>query len=144
MTEPHRPSARPSFKGSTIADRQIRSSIASTRRPEREPSFGERAIQTTDRPRAERRDQVPRYGRVESRFPYESVRPAPTLCLSGAQLHGGIVDEQRYAMPDPDRAEDLAEFVDLLGELRAWAGMPSYRSLAKRVGPLCAPRASCR
>ncbi|MEV6012562.1 hypothetical protein AB0M29_37935, partial [Streptomyces sp. NPDC051976] len=33
-------------------------------------------------------------------------------------------------------AADLAEFVLLLGELRAWAGMPSYRMLAKRVGPL--------
>lgn len=42
-------------------------------------------------------------------------------------------------MPDPDRAEDLAEFVGLLGRLRAWAGMPSYRTLAKRVGPLMRP-----
>lgn len=37
-------------------------------------------------------------------------------------------------MPDPGAAVDLAEFVELLGELRAWAGMPSYRVLAKRVG----------
>jgi tetratricopeptide (TPR) repeat protein len=37
-------------------------------------------------------------------------------------------------MPDPGAAADLAEFVGLLGELRAWAGMPSYRVLAKRVG----------
>ncbi|WP_051967300.1 ATP-binding protein [Kitasatospora mediocidica] len=42
-------------------------------------------------------------------------------------------------MPDPGRAGDLAEFIGLLGELRAWAGMPSYRSLAKRVGPLMRP-----
>ncbi|GAA1961894.1 tetratricopeptide repeat protein [Kitasatospora viridis] len=42
-------------------------------------------------------------------------------------------------MPDPDGAEDLAEFVGLLGELRAWAGMPSYRVLARRVGPLMRP-----
>ncbi|QMU69592.1 tetratricopeptide repeat protein [Streptacidiphilus sp. P02-A3a] len=42
-------------------------------------------------------------------------------------------------MPDPGRAEDLAEFVGLLGELRVWAGMPSYRSLAKQVGPLMRP-----
>lgn len=42
-------------------------------------------------------------------------------------------------MPDPDTATDLADFVRLLGELRAWAGMPSYRVLAKRVGPLMRP-----
>lgn len=42
-------------------------------------------------------------------------------------------------MPDPSAATDLAEFVGLLGELRAWAGMPSYRVLAKRVGPLMRP-----
>lgn len=47
--------------------------------------------------------------------------------------------ELRDGMPDPDRAEDLAEFVGLLGELRAWAGLPSYRVLAKRVGPLMRP-----
>ncbi|WP_052434030.1 ATP-binding protein [Streptacidiphilus melanogenes] len=42
-------------------------------------------------------------------------------------------------MPDPDRAEDLAGFVGLLDELRAWAGMPSYRVLAKRVGAQLRP-----
>ncbi|MBB4928127.1 tetratricopeptide repeat protein [Kitasatospora kifunensis] len=42
-------------------------------------------------------------------------------------------------MPDPDRAGDLAEFIGLLGELRAWAGMPSYRALAKRAGPFMRP-----
>ncbi|TYC66601.1 tetratricopeptide repeat protein [Streptomyces sp. CB01881] len=47
--------------------------------------------------------------------------------------------EQRGGMPDPGGAADLAEFVGLLGDLRAWAGMPSYRSLAKRVGPLMRP-----
>lgn len=46
---------------------------------------------------------------------------------------------QRGAMPDPSKAADLAEFVCLLGELRAWAGMPSYRVLVKRVGPLMRP-----
>lgn len=45
----------------------------------------------------------------------------------------------RNGMPDPDGVEDLAGFVNLLGELRAWAGMPSYRVLAKRVGPLMRP-----
>jgi tetratricopeptide (TPR) repeat protein len=46
---------------------------------------------------------------------------------------------QTGALPDPSRAVDLPEFVGLLGELRAWAGMPSYRVLAKRVGPLMRP-----
>ncbi|WP_152626891.1 ATP-binding protein [Streptacidiphilus carbonis] len=47
--------------------------------------------------------------------------------------------EQRGTVPDPDGTQDLAEFVGLLGELRAWAGMPSYRVLAKRVGALIRP-----
>ncbi|MGW2491434.1 tetratricopeptide repeat protein [Streptomyces sp. NPDC001606] len=47
--------------------------------------------------------------------------------------------EQWKGMPDPGKAVDLAEFIGLLGELRAWAGTPSYRSLAKRVGPLMRP-----
>lgn len=47
--------------------------------------------------------------------------------------------EQRGALPDPAGAVDLAEFVGLLGALRAWAGMPSYRVLAKRVGALMQP-----
>ena len=42
-------------------------------------------------------------------------------------------------MPDPGRAEDLVEFTGLLGELRGWAGMPSYRSLARRAGPFMRP-----
>ena len=41
--------------------------------------------------------------------------------------------------PDPARAADLAEFVTLLNELRVWAGSPSYRALAKRVGPRLRP-----
>ncbi|MEZ0095070.1 tetratricopeptide repeat protein [Streptacidiphilus sp. EB129] len=47
--------------------------------------------------------------------------------------------EQRGLVPDPGKVEDLAEFIGLLGELRVWAGMPSYRLLAKRVGPLMRP-----
>ncbi|MYU05582.1 tetratricopeptide repeat protein [Streptomyces sp. SID8366] len=47
--------------------------------------------------------------------------------------------EQRGKMPDPSQATDLAEFVGLLGELRAWAGSPSYRTLAKRVGAAVRP-----
>lgn len=42
-------------------------------------------------------------------------------------------------MPDPGTARDLAEFISFLGELRAWAGSPSYRTLAKQVGPLMRP-----
>lgn len=41
--------------------------------------------------------------------------------------------------PDPDRAADVAEFVELLNELRLWAGSPSYRTLAKAVGPRLKP-----
>ncbi|GAA2016409.1 hypothetical protein GCM10009839_09970 [Catenulispora yoronensis] len=39
-------------------------------------------------------------------------------------------------IPDPDKAGDLAEFIEALGRLRLWAGGPTYRTLAKRVGPL--------
>ncbi|MBY8885768.1 tetratricopeptide repeat protein [Streptomyces sp. PTM05] len=46
---------------------------------------------------------------------------------------------QRGAMPDPGGAADLAEFIGLLGELRAWAGMPSYRALAKKAGTVMRP-----
>jgi tetratricopeptide (TPR) repeat protein len=41
--------------------------------------------------------------------------------------------------PDPEDAADLAGFIELLDELRIWAGAPSVRSLAKRVGPLLRP-----
>ena len=41
--------------------------------------------------------------------------------------------------PDPSQARTLAEFITALGELRHWAGGPSYRVLAKRVGPLLRP-----
>ncbi|TQF06067.1 tetratricopeptide repeat protein [Kitasatospora acidiphila] len=46
---------------------------------------------------------------------------------------------QQRGGPDPGKAADLAEFIGLLGELRIWAGQPSYRELAKRVGPLLRP-----
>ncbi|MBF9071268.1 tetratricopeptide repeat protein [Streptacidiphilus fuscans] len=61
--------------------------------------------------------------------------------MAVAQLHdaGDTVGKQRGALPDPGSAGDLAEFIGLLGELRAWAGMPSYRTLAKQVGPLMRP-----
>src|SRR5690348_18234261 len=38
--------------------------------------------------------------------------------------------------PDPERAADLAEFIVTLNQYRLWAGAPSYRALARRVGPL--------
>ncbi|WP_267254490.1 NB-ARC domain-containing protein, partial [Catenulispora rubra] len=41
--------------------------------------------------------------------------------------------------PDPSQARNLEEFIAVLGELRQWAGGPSYRVLAKRVGPLMRP-----
>ena len=41
--------------------------------------------------------------------------------------------------PDPDKAGDLTEFIGLLETLRGWYGNPSYRTLAKRVGPLLRP-----
>ncbi|MEY9935570.1 tetratricopeptide (TPR) repeat protein [Catenulispora sp. GP43] len=41
--------------------------------------------------------------------------------------------------PDPARAADLPEFIALLEELRHRSGNPSYRTLARRVGPLMRP-----
>ena len=41
--------------------------------------------------------------------------------------------------PDPENAADLAEFIELLDQLRMWAGAPSTRSLAKKAGPLMRP-----
>ncbi|WP_194897077.1 ATP-binding protein [Catenulispora pinisilvae] len=41
--------------------------------------------------------------------------------------------------PDPEVAADLAGYIEHLNQLRLWAGSPSVRSLAKRVGPLMRP-----
>lgn len=41
--------------------------------------------------------------------------------------------------PDPENAADLAEFIELLDQLRMWAGGPSTRSLARQAGPLMRP-----
>ncbi|HET9168132.1 MAG TPA: NB-ARC domain-containing protein [Actinocrinis sp.] len=41
--------------------------------------------------------------------------------------------------PDPAQAGDLGEFIEALGRLRLWAGAPSYRTLAKAVGPKLSP-----
>ncbi|WP_344659289.1 tetratricopeptide repeat protein [Catenulispora subtropica] len=39
-------------------------------------------------------------------------------------------------VPDPDQVTDLPGFITALGRLRLWAGAPSYRTLARQVGPL--------
>lgn len=72
------------------------------------------------------------------RYPRE---PAQLLEGSEARFHeaGDVVGEQRNVYPEPGEATGLAEFIGLLGELRASAGMPSYPVLAKRVGPLMRP-----
>lgn len=41
--------------------------------------------------------------------------------------------------PDPSTVRNLEEFITVLGELRQWAGGPSYRVLARRVGSLLRP-----
>ena len=43
------------------------------------------------------------------------------------------------AYPDPARAADLPDFIALLEDLRRRSGNPSYRTLARRVGPLMRP-----
>lgn len=47
--------------------------------------------------------------------------------------------DERTGAPDPADAADLAEFIRALERLRLWAGGPSLRTLAKRVGPLLRP-----
>ncbi|SEL29226.1 ATP-binding protein [Streptacidiphilus jiangxiensis] len=42
-------------------------------------------------------------------------------------------------LPDPQGAADLADYIGLLDRLRVWGGDPSFRDLAKRVGPLLRP-----
>ncbi|NUP52246.1 MAG: hypothetical protein HOW97_33725, partial [Catenulispora sp.] len=43
------------------------------------------------------------------------------------------------AAPDPSGTAGLADFITQLRLLRAYAGNPSFRTLAKRVGPLLRP-----
>ncbi|MEY9863388.1 tetratricopeptide (TPR) repeat protein [Catenulispora sp. GAS73] len=50
-----------------------------------------------------------------------------------------MTDETASAAPDPAGAVDLADFIERLRMLRAHAGSPSFRVLAKRVGPLLKP-----
>jgi tetratricopeptide (TPR) repeat protein len=71
--------------------------------------------------------------------PTTSVHWEPVA--DGALESGGnlVVVERVDEMPDPQRAVDLADFVRELERLRVWAGSPSYRTLAKRVGPQLRP-----
>src|SRR4051812_26415846 len=48
-------------------------------------------------------------------------------------------DTDGHGLPDPARAADLPEFIALLDQLRVRSGEPSYRTLARRVGPLMRP-----
>ena len=50
-----------------------------------------------------------------------------------------MTDTTISAAPDPGGAVDLADFIGRLRLLRAHAGSPSFRVLAKRVGPLLKP-----
>ncbi|ACU70477.1 NB-ARC domain protein [Catenulispora acidiphila DSM 44928] len=50
-----------------------------------------------------------------------------------------MTDPAISAAPDPAGAVDLADFIERLRMLRAHAGSPSFRLLAKRVGPLLKP-----
>ncbi|MFE0465094.1 hypothetical protein ACFW1A_38145, partial [Kitasatospora sp. NPDC058965] len=50
-----------------------------------------------------------------------------------------VIEPRENAVPDPGQATDLARFVELLERLRIWGGDPSFRTLARRVGPLLRP-----
>lgn len=55
--------------------------------------------------------------------------------MRGGQLNNA----EKIEPPDPMKAADLAEFIALLDTLRMQAGEPSYRALARRIGPLMRP-----
>ncbi|MEV6949535.1 tetratricopeptide repeat protein [Streptomyces sp. NPDC051172] len=55
--------------------------------------------------------------------------------MPGEQSH----DAADRDLPDPAGAVDLSGFIALLDELRVEVGKPSYRTLARRVGPLMRP-----
>ncbi|MFE9454847.1 ATP-binding protein [Streptomyces sp. NPDC006739] len=55
--------------------------------------------------------------------------------MSGEQSY----DITNRDLPDPAGAVDLPGFIALLDELRTDVGKPSYRTLARRVGPLMRP-----
>ena len=55
-------------------------------------------------------------------------------------MHGGRLNDARdLDPPDPMSAADMAEFIASLDMLRTQAGEPSYRTLARRIGPLMRP-----
>ncbi|MEV8637231.1 tetratricopeptide repeat protein [Streptosporangium sp. NPDC051023] len=54
-------------------------------------------------------------------------------------LGGESKTSEGYDVPDPARAGDLPEFIALLDGLRLQSGEPSYRTLARRIGPLMRP-----
>jgi len=56
---------------------------------------------------------------------------------SGVQ--SDVISGVKAGAPDPAAARDVTEFVAALGLLRLWAGSPSYRRLATRVGPMLRP-----
>lgn len=55
--------------------------------------------------------------------------------MHGEQSQGTEV----RGLPDPAGAADLPEFIALLDRLRVQSGEPSYRTLARRAGPLMRP-----
>ena len=57
----------------------------------------------------------------------------------GVGVTDSVTGSALSAVPDPAGAVDLADFIERLGMLRAHAGSPSFRILAKRVGPLLKP-----
>ena len=60
--------------------------------------------------------------------------------VAGKLMGGALDDVGDASAPDPGKAGDLAEFIGMLETLRRWSGNPSYRTLAKRVGPLLRPQ----
>jgi tetratricopeptide (TPR) repeat protein len=50
-----------------------------------------------------------------------------------------VTDQTISTAPDPAGSVDLADFIERLRTLRAYAGSPPFRLLAKRVGPLLKP-----
>jgi tetratricopeptide (TPR) repeat protein len=78
---------------------------------------------------ANRAGQTPELGTI----PYTSMSDGVYL---GVGKSGPMSED---AFPDPDQIVDLAEFIQELGRLRLWGGGPSFRTLAKRVGPLLRP-----
>ncbi|MEY9855866.1 tetratricopeptide (TPR) repeat protein [Catenulispora sp. GAS73] len=54
-------------------------------------------------------------------------------------MDGGSSNTDKQASPDPAKATDLTDYASLLDQLRIRCGEPSYRTLARKVGPLLRP-----